>query len=507
MTPLLLCATAVAITTAAAAATTPLDRPMLGWSTWNTFACHVNATLMEQSIDALAASPLLAAGYNWVLLDDCWTTCARFKIGNSGACAEPGARDAATGEIVVDPVKFPRGFAPLTARAHEKGLRIGIYTSVSPVTCGGFVGSMRHEAVDAASFVRWGFDMVKHDTCGHVVDDVHNGAMQAAVARMRDALWSSSNGTMVYYLDSGNPTSPQRVYNPRQIGVTDQESLKKLAIRPSELAWVWALDAWANDTKGPHMLKSWFDRKDTWGSVLTNAHNQVRIAEFQRCGQFHMPDMLTIGMGGQSKAQYRAQFFLWAVLGAPLVMGNDIRDMDATTVALVTAPEVLAVDQDADCVQGSLATAYGATETWIKPLADKTFAVVLLNKGDVPSNATVSMNSYDIGWAAGGDFFPAMFAAMRVRDLFARKELGLFIDSFTTTVGPNDAAIFKFTPVLPAPGGTQWGTRAYHEPPPRPSSFAQTRWRCVNDMCVPATSGAARIEDCADICGEPALTV
>eukprot|EP00937_MAST-01D_sp_MAST-1D-sp2_P005850 g5850.t1 len=428
---------------------------MLGWSTWNTFQCHVNATLLEQSIDALAASPLAAAGYNWVLLDDCWTTCKRFKAGSSGACADPGARDPVTGEIVVDPAKFPAGFAQLTRRAHSKGLKIGIYTSVSPVTCGGYVGSMQHEAIDAASFVKWGFDMVKHDTCGHTVDDVHNGAMQAAVGRMRDALWARSNGTMVYYLDSGNPTSPQRVYNPRQIGVpaADQEALKKLALKPSELAWVWAWapgsDAGA-EPKGPHMLKSWFDRFDTWGSTLTNAHNQIRVAEYQKCGQFHMPDMMTIGMGGQSLAQYRAQFFLWAVLGAPLVMGNDIRTMGSATVSLVTAPEVLAVDQDEDCVQGSLARALGATETWIKPLGDESFAVVLLNKGDTAANATVFMDDADQGWGAGCDFFPASFLQMRVRDLHARKDLGLANSTFTTIVAPKDAKIFKFTPVLHA---------------------------------------------------------
>lgn len=43
--------------------------------------------------------------------------------------------------------------------------------------------------------------------------------------------------------------------------------------------------------------------------------------------------------------------FLYAVLGAPLVLGNDIRAMDNFTFSLVTAPEVLAIDQDAACLQ------------------------------------------------------------------------------------------------------------------------------------------------------------
>ena len=108
------------------------------------------------------------------------------------------------------------------------------------------------------------------------------------------------------------------------------------------------------------------------------------------------------------------------------------------------------MDQDEDCVQGSLARALGATETWIKPLRDESFAVVLLNKGDTAANATVFMDDAGQGWGAGCDFFPASFLQMRVRDLHARKDLGLANSTFTTIVGPKDAKIFKFTPVLHA---------------------------------------------------------
>lgn len=75
-----------------------------------------------------------------------------------------------------------------------------------------------------------------------------------------------------------------------------------------------------------------------------------------------MPDMLTLGQGGQTEGQYRAQFFLYAVLGAPLIMGCDVRAMSNFTENLATAPEVLAVQADPDCVQGSLARAEASTE-------------------------------------------------------------------------------------------------------------------------------------------------
>eukprot|EP01065_Artemidia_motanka_P010782 TRINITY_DN15775_c0_g1_i1.p1 TRINITY_DN15775_c0_g1~~TRINITY_DN15775_c0_g1_i1.p1 ORF type:complete len:434 (+),score=126.46 TRINITY_DN15775_c0_g1_i1:57-1358(+) len=425
----------------AVAAASPLPLPPLGWSTWNTFGCAINATMVEESIDALAGSRLRGAGYEWVLIDDCWTKCDVREPG--GNCLVAAPRDSA-GRIVVDPVKFPNGFEPLTARAHDKGLKIGIYTSVSARTCAGYLGSLWNEGVDAQTFVDWGFDFIKHDTCGTDYS-VHDGGLQNATIRMRDAIWEAGGGKVVYYLDSGNPTSPQRVYNPHQRHVKNSEALHKLATSKRELVWVWATQF--GDAKGPHMFKSWFDRKDTWGSMLTNLHNQARVAEYQTCGQFHMPDMLCVGMGGQSEGEYRAEFLTWAVLGAPLILGNDIRRMDNFTLDLLVSSEVLQVNQDSDCVQGSLARSTGAVDIWIKPLHDGSFAVVTLNKGDAVVNASVSLGNEPLGWSSGADFFPAMFSSMAVRDVLLRRDLGTFVDTFRAEVPARDARMFKMTPV------------------------------------------------------------
>lgn len=255
---------------------------------------------------------------------------------------------------------------------------------------------------------------------------------------MREGLFKAGQGSMIYYLDNGNPTSPHRVFNPHLRWVVDQEYIKKEAVKPSELVWVWATQ-WS-DGKGPHFFKSWYDISDSWESTLDNAHNQIRIAEYQKCGQLNTPDMLTVGMGQQTMGQYRAQFFLWSVLGAPLIMGNDIRTMDAETLALVTSPEVLAVDADPDCVQGSLARAMAATEIWIRPLSDDSFAVVLLNKGSLPANITLNLEE---------DFDPAAIEHVHVRDLFLRKDLGAFHGRFTAQVAGLDAVILKITPYTP----------------------------------------------------------
>ncbi len=102
----------------------PLPLPLRGWSTWNTFRCDVSAQLLNESILSMAESPLKAAGYDYILLDDCWTLCLD-EHPATDRCGKAGPRDA-QGRIQVSPKKFPDGFAPLTQLAHDHGLKMGI---------------------------------------------------------------------------------------------------------------------------------------------------------------------------------------------------------------------------------------------------------------------------------------------------------------------------------------------------------------------------------------------
>ena len=173
----------------------------------------------------------------YVLIDDGWTGCLRG--GGDAPCEEPAPRGA-DGRIPINRTKFPEGFRPLTAYLRSLGLRAGIYTAVGARTCGGFVGSLGHEAVDAAAFAEWGFEFVKHDTCD--VCGLHDRCIQNATARMHAAL-NATGIPIVYYIDAGNPTALQRVFNPHQHHVVDPSALDKLAVKPSELVWWYARDS------------------------------------------------------------------------------------------------------------------------------------------------------------------------------------------------------------------------------------------------------------------------
>lgn len=154
-----------------------------GWSTWGSFRASPSDQVIRSSADFLAASPLKAAGYDLVMLDDGWQNCKSVSDDKDVPCLVPGDRDPNTGELVPDAAKFPNGMKAVVDYVHSKGLRMGIYTAVSARTCGGFAGSLRHEAVDAGTFARWGIDFVKHATCNHDCG-IHDSCLQDSTLRM-----------------------------------------------------------------------------------------------------------------------------------------------------------------------------------------------------------------------------------------------------------------------------------------------------------------------------------
>jgi alpha-galactosidase len=137
--------------------------------------------------------------------------------------------------------------------------------------------------------------------------------------------------------------------------------------------------------------------------------------------------MLEVGNGGMSDVEYRAHFSLWAIMAAPLIAGNDLRTMTPATLEILTNPEIIAVDQDALGVQGKPVGPATSLEIWAKPLSgNATYAVALLNRTAAAADITVSWAS--LGLTAG---------SARVRDLWARQDLGTFQGQFTASQIPS----------------------------------------------------------------------
>ena len=150
-------------------------------------------------------------------------------------------------------------------------------------------------------------------------------------------------------------------------------------------------------------------------------------------GHWNDPDMLEVGNGGMTETEYRSHFTLWAMLAAPLMAGNDVRDMPSAIRDILTAPEVIAVDQDATGHQATRVRSDGSSEVWVRPLAGAdTRAVLLFNRG--PEAGEIAVGWGEAGLAAGG---------ARVRDLWARRDLGVFDGGFRAPVEPHGVALLR----------------------------------------------------------------
>ena len=171
---LTLCCLVACIALLASAPAKALDNglaltPPMGWNSWNKFQCNVSEELIKGAADAMVSSGMKDAGYQYVVIDDCWQV----------------DRDAA-GNIVVDAQRFPSGMKALGDYVHSKGLKFGIYSDAGLKTCAGRPGSAGHEYQDAVQYASWGVDYLKYDWC-------HTGKANAewAYATMRDALKAS----------------------------------------------------------------------------------------------------------------------------------------------------------------------------------------------------------------------------------------------------------------------------------------------------------------------------
>ena len=142
--------------------------PPMGWNTWNKFGCNVSDQLVRGMADAMVKSGMKDAGYQYIVIDDCWQT----------------ARDSKA-NIVVDP-HFPQGIKPVADYVHSLGLKFGIYSDAGSKTCAGRPGGLGHEYQDAVMYAAWGVDYLKYDWCSTTTQDA-----KASYANIRAALDAS----------------------------------------------------------------------------------------------------------------------------------------------------------------------------------------------------------------------------------------------------------------------------------------------------------------------------
>ena len=341
--------------------------PPMGWNSWNKFAGRVTADDVKGMADAIVSSGMKDAGYIYVNIDDTWE----------------GSRDA-NGNITTNN-KFP-DMKALADYVHSKGLKLGIYSSPGQKTCAGYEGSYGHEEQDAKTWAAWGIDYLKYDWCSasRIYQD---DEMHAVYQRMGDALRAT-----------GRPI----VYSLCQYGRAD--------------VWKWGPEVSGN------LWRTTGDIRDAWDSMTSIGFKQNELAPYAAPGHWNDPDMLEIGNGGMNDNEYKTHMTLWSILAAPLLAGNDIRNMAPSIHDILTNPEVIAIDQDKAGKQGARVSQDGDREVWARELAGGAKAVALFNRGA----ETVSMK---VAWAELG-----FKGKPHVRDLWARQDVKAEGAEYSATV-------------------------------------------------------------------------
>jgi alpha-galactosidase len=177
-------------------------------------------------------------------------------------------------------------------------------------------------------------------------------------------------------------------------------------------------------------------------SVLNILDRQDSIRQYAGPGHWNDPDMLEVG-NGMKYNEDKAHFSLWCMLAAPLMAGNDLRKMSEQTTAILTNKEVIAVDQDPLGVECFKYYSFDGLEIFVKPLANNELAVCFLNRSNRPQNISFDWNEHVINDAITKTNIDFNQTAYKLRDLWAKKDLGTTGKMFKQTIGANDVVMLK----------------------------------------------------------------
>lgn len=386
--------------------------PPMGWNSWNCWGLSVSEDKVKSSVDAMLAAGLNNHGWTYMNIDDGWEAKERAK----------------NGEIVCNE-KFP-DMKRLSDYVHSKGLKLGIYSSPGTLTCGGYLGSLKHEEQDAATYAKWGIDYLKYDWCSYGQEAPQNPQLadyKKPYIVMRDALKKQSRDI---------------VYSLCQYGMGN--------------VWEWGAEM------GAQLWRTTGDINDSWQSLYSIGFGKATNSstQYSKPGNWNDPDMLVVGKVGWGPSLHDSRLTpdeqythisLWSLLSAPMLIGCDMSQMDEFTINLLTNDEVIDVNQDILGKQAKRVIMESGYEVWVKDLEDGSKAVGLFNTGGVKEAADYFI--WDDQTASSTTItISATFEALGisgkqiVRDLWRQKDLGEFSDKLEMEVPYHGVVFVKITP-------------------------------------------------------------
>ena len=336
--------------------------PPMGWMTWNLFQGNISDQLIRETADAMVDGGFRDAGYEYIFIDDLWQ----------------GGRDRQN-NIIPDPVKFPHGIKTLADYVHSKGLKLGIYSDAAQLTCGGWTASLGFEEQDARTFASWGIDYLKYDYC--------NAPADSATARQRyrtmaDALQKSGRDIVLGVCEWGQRNAEE----------------------------------WC-ESVGGQLWRTSYDVRDMWKDVVKQGGMGIvdivnitaPIASYARPGQWPDMDMLVVGLDGKggpssdlggvgcTQTEYQTQMSMWCMLCSPLAMTNDLRHVSEDDRRILLNREIIAINQDPLGKAAERKVNTDDYQIFVRPLADGSHAVALLNVSGKPLTLTADFAKLGIG--------------------------------------------------------------------------------------------------------------
>ncbi len=364
--------------------------PPMGWNSWNCWGLSVSDKKVRQSADAMKSSGLADHGWTYINIDDGWED-THDKNGN-----------------ILPNYKFPN-MPALCSYVHSLGLKIGIYSSPGPKTCGGYEGSYGFEAKDAMNYASWGIDYLKYDWCSYwnIAPEPTPEQLKKPYREMKHAL-RKANRDIHYSLC--------------QYGMGD--------------VWTWGAEVDGNS------WRTTGDIGDTWESLSSIGFNQGKCSPSAAPGRWNDPDMLVVGWVGWGPALHYTRLTpdeqythltLWSLLASPLLIGCDLNQLDPFTLNLLTNDEVLAVNQDPLGKQAIQIRATDEYEVWVRDLEDGSKAVGLFNKTEKQLSVPVEMKDLQLDgkWS--------------MRDLWTQSDLGKVRGHLEMQTRPHGARMIILT--------------------------------------------------------------
>lgn len=385
--------------------------PPMGWNSWNTFGTEIHEKLILELADIMVRDGYQERGYDYLVIDDGWALKSRDESGN----------------LVPDPEKFPHGIKYVADYVHSRGLKLGIYSCAGTLTCAGYPSSYDHEYQDAELFASWEVDYLKYDFCNFP----ENADCKSRYLTMSMALKA-----------------------------TGREILYAACNWGMEESWNWMRSI------GAHIYRSTGDIFDNYQSFI-----RIFLSQMEHLSQsgpycFNDLDMLTVGMYNKGNAaigkrctdsEYRMQFSLWCLAGAPLFLGADLRAIDPSMKALLQNEDLIAIDQDEEsrppyrvscrgvdvpvpeaereAAIEPLRKIEGQLFTFLKILSGNEFVLAYFNLHETQQEMLCTFADIGIPYHSG--------MGLRMKDVFTGEELGVIRDYQRLTVPGHDCRLYR----------------------------------------------------------------